>query len=586
MTRYDPAPPRTRLLLHALLLLFLLPLPCDAQTYTMAPGTVTTCGGNFYDSGGAGGNYSNGENSTMTFCPSVAGQCISVTFTSFDLEMYWDRLQVYDGPNTSAPLIGSYTGALSIGTISASSANASGCLTFRFVCNWGQTNPGWAATVSCGGCGVVNYAMQPGTQSICNGNIYDSGGAAGNYHLGENMSATYCPSTPGQCVQLNFGTVDIEPLWDYLRIYDGSSTAAPLMAAYNDLTPGGTLSASSANSGGCLTLQFTEDGWDLFPGWSAAVNCVPCTAVPEYAIASGTLNTCDAFYYDSGGKLGTYQHGMNVTQTICSGDVSTPYVNVTFNTFNLAQWSDALYVYDGPNTSSPLIGTYAGAQAPFMVSSSHPGGCLTFRFVSDGIHVSNGWEGRIACSGQTALPVFWLSFTGHHLSGSNVLEWQTGAELNNDRFEVERLDSSLQFRSIGQVPGAGNSIMTHSYSFIDHDPPAGTNYYRLRQVDHNGMSSHSNIVAISTGEKETSLLSIFPNPGEGPVTVYCPTCSEGIFQLRLLDACGRLIMERQEITLKNGRLTLDLEAPAKGVYFLELQGDDGSFVAVGKLLRR
>ncbi|MBK6964735.1 MAG: hypothetical protein IPH20_12535 [Bacteroidales bacterium] len=41
--------------------------------FNMSNGTVTTCTGFFYDSGGASGTYQNGENFTMTFYPAAAG---------------------------------------------------------------------------------------------------------------------------------------------------------------------------------------------------------------------------------------------------------------------------------------------------------------------------------------------------------------------------------------------------------------------------------------------------------------------------------------------------------------------------------
>ncbi|HTF02558.1 MAG TPA: fibronectin type III domain-containing protein, partial [Bacteroidia bacterium] len=60
------------------------------------PPTGTTnysaCGGSYYDSGNSGGNYGNGENGVITFCPTVAGQFVQVAFTSFQTEAGLDIL--------------------------------------------------------------------------------------------------------------------------------------------------------------------------------------------------------------------------------------------------------------------------------------------------------------------------------------------------------------------------------------------------------------------------------------------------------------------------------------------------------------
>ena len=115
--------------------------------FNMTNGTVTTCMGNFYDSGGPGGNYQNNENFTMTFYPSTTGAFTRFTFNTFDIESNWDYLYIYDGENTSAPLIGTYTGTTSPGTVTAS--NSSGAITFNFTSDGSVTYPGWSASISC-----------------------------------------------------------------------------------------------------------------------------------------------------------------------------------------------------------------------------------------------------------------------------------------------------------------------------------------------------------------------------------------------------------------------------------------------------
>src|SRR3970282_368370 len=96
--------------LLVLLFLFLIPVYyLSGQTYNMPGGTISTCSGNFFDTGGSGGNYANNQNITTTFC-SNAGNCVRVIFTAFSTENGWDFLFIYDGPNTGSPLMGTYTG--------------------------------------------------------------------------------------------------------------------------------------------------------------------------------------------------------------------------------------------------------------------------------------------------------------------------------------------------------------------------------------------------------------------------------------------------------------------------------------------
>lgn len=103
--------------------------------------TYTTLNGNFYDSGGASGDYNDDERSLYLINPPNASS-LTVTFNSFNLETNWDYLYIYDGVSTNAPLIGRYTGTSGPGTITASS----GALLFDFRSDCATTSPGWEAT--------------------------------------------------------------------------------------------------------------------------------------------------------------------------------------------------------------------------------------------------------------------------------------------------------------------------------------------------------------------------------------------------------------------------------------------------------
>ncbi len=115
--------------------------------FNMTNGTVTTCSGNFYDSGGSAGSYANNEVYVMTFYPSTPGAFLRFNFSAFATESGYDTLTIYNGTSSAAALIGKYHGSTGPGIVTAT--NSSGALTFRFRSDGSATYSGWAASIAC-----------------------------------------------------------------------------------------------------------------------------------------------------------------------------------------------------------------------------------------------------------------------------------------------------------------------------------------------------------------------------------------------------------------------------------------------------
>ena len=117
----------------------------------MTNGESTTCNATFFDSGGPDGNYSNNESFIYTFHPGIENSNIRVEFLTFDVESHWncnwDRLLVYDGPNTESTLLGRFCGTSIPGPFTATN----GSLTFHFISDVTNVGSGWSAVVSCYG---------------------------------------------------------------------------------------------------------------------------------------------------------------------------------------------------------------------------------------------------------------------------------------------------------------------------------------------------------------------------------------------------------------------------------------------------
>ncbi|KAA9332661.1 GEVED domain-containing protein [Adhaeribacter soli] len=106
--------------------------------------TATLCAGSIFDPGGPNGFYSDNADGITTIAPSGAAT-VTLTFSSFNLESNFDFLQVFDGPNTGSPLIGSFTGNMLPPAITSTSS----ALTLRFTSDGSAVRDGFAATWSC-----------------------------------------------------------------------------------------------------------------------------------------------------------------------------------------------------------------------------------------------------------------------------------------------------------------------------------------------------------------------------------------------------------------------------------------------------
>ena len=129
----------------------------------------------------------------------------------------------------------------------------------------------------------------------------------------------------------------------------------------------------------------------------------------------------------------------------------------------------------------------------------------------------------------------------------SLLYWQTANEIDNDYFSVQRsVDGGATFEEIGVVEGAGTTNETLNYEFIDKQPIAGNNYYRLKQVDFDGDFEYSEIKALFFTDvpRETGV-SIFPNPAVNLVNVRLGGDLESqVVEVEIYNSVGQLMTNK------------------------------------------
>ena len=72
---------------------------------------------------------------------------------------------------------------------------------------------------------TYNLSSNLGTITTCSGTFSDGGG---NYSSNSNYTVTFCSGSAAN-VNVSFSSFDLEDGWDHLLVYDGPSTASPLI---------------------------------------------------------------------------------------------------------------------------------------------------------------------------------------------------------------------------------------------------------------------------------------------------------------------------------------------------------------------
>ena len=179
------------------------------------------------------------------------------------------------------------------------------------------------------------------------------------------------------------------------------------------------------------------------------------------------------------------------------------------------------------------------------------------------------------------LPVEISNFSGEVKDFGNILKWSTAREINNDQFEIQRSNDGSTFKAIGSVKGRGDLSEIIHYTFVDENPAIGINYYRLKQIDFNGESSFSEIIAL---RNENGAIKIFPNPTNETINISGLENyrSEGIY-VKIYDLSGRGI-KNMIFSESYADIEMNITDLQPGLYFLEITTEKDEVIETLKII--
>jgi len=125
---------------------------------------------------------------------------------------------------------------------------------------------------------VITYTASTGT-------IYDSGGALANYANDERKLYLIQPSGVVN-ITINFISFNLETNWDYIYVYDGTTTSAPLLATYT----GTSIPGNVSSTGPSILVEFRSDCSTTASGyqinWTSNVGPSPGDVIPPSTTVS------------------------------------------------------------------------------------------------------------------------------------------------------------------------------------------------------------------------------------------------------------------------------------------------------------
>ena len=372
-------------------------------------------GDHFYDNGGADGNYTPTNYNVTTIYPDHDGERIKAIFNTFSIEECCSGFSVYNGTNTFSPLLYSYSDQTPTPQTLAATY-PSGALTFAFYSYGSAPRSGWDATIVC-------EPMPP------------------------------CPNAPSQ-----IGTYDITKTSAVIDWFENSGSNSWMV----ELVPTGT-----APSGiGVATNRRPYQATGLLKNtcYDVYVKSVCANGPSDW---TGPYKFCTLpdycggdHFYDSGGPTSNYLPN-DYKVTVISPDNANDRVRAIFNSFNIANCCASMYIYNGPNTFSPLLySSYENSIAPTTFASTDPSGALTFAFSSYSGLSLPGWDATIICEPMPPCVNPPTNVTLSNATTSAItVSWSENSAAT--QWEILKLPN-------GAFPtGPGTACNTNSFTFTD-----------------------------------------------------------------------------------------------------------------------
>lgn len=180
--------------------------------------------------------------------------------------------------------------------------------------------------------------------------------------------------------------------------------------------------------------------------------------------------------------------------------------------------------------------------------------------------------------------IYEKNLEGENLQVGTMLKWSTAMEEETAIFVVEKSEDGTNFTSIGSIEALGNSTDLHDYNFLDILASAEQTFYRLKQVDTDGSSSLSEVIAVpQVFENNFQVVSMSNVATQDKFEASIDSSIDGDMSVELLNLRGDKVFGDEAVILAGlNDISIDLTSHEEGIYRLVMTMNNEEEVLVIK----
>lgn len=198
--------------------------------------------------------------------------------------------------------------------------------------------------------------------------------------------------------------------------------------------------------------------------------------------------------------------------------------------------------------------------------------------------------GEFTLSSVTAeniMPIELVSFKAFYNNTSNSVElsWTTASETNSNYFQTERSTDGINWDIVSTVNASGFSTTAMNYISKDCNPLKGTSYYRLKEVDFDGVFFYSPLQEVNINQI-ISDLTLRPNPFRDQLVLNFYGEDDSAANIVIRNIFGQEVLNMNtDSKIGDNTFTIETSLIPVGIYTLEIFRKNASVLEKAKIIK-